>query len=101
MPQFTRSHLFILPHAEEYRALYGVSVEDVLLSLNHPDLHEGLAEGRYTAEKKFSDYSVYVYYYRTLPLQGDRDVTYAIVDFIGYAVEHDQIKIPLTSSGSR
>jgi hypothetical protein len=28
---------------------------------------------------------VYVYYYRTLPLNGKTDEVYAIVDFIGYS----------------
>ncbi len=90
MPQFPRDHVFILPHAQEYRRLYGVSVEQVLVCLNKPDLHEGLAEDHYTVEKLFNTHRVYVYYYLTLPLQGDRDEVYVIVDFIGYAPEDQQ-----------
>jgi hypothetical protein len=41
--------------------------------------------GRYTAEKTFGTHRVYVYYYRTLPLNSKADEVYAIVDFIGYS----------------
>ncbi len=87
MPQFPRDHVFILPHAEEYRRLYDVSVEQVLLCLNEPDLREGLAEDHYTVEKSYAGQRIYVYYYLTLPLQGERDETYVIVDFVGYTPE--------------
>ncbi len=85
MLPFTTDHVFILPHAEEYRALYSISLKQVLETLNHPDTHEGLTTGRYTAEKTFGKHRVYVYYYRTLPLNGKTDEVYAVVDFIGYA----------------
>ncbi len=85
MLPFTTDHVFILPHAAEYRALYSISHKQVLETLNHPDTHEGLTTGRYTAEKTFGKHRVYVYYYRTLPLNGKADEAYAIVDFIGYA----------------
>ena len=74
----------ILPHAEEYRVLYSIPLIQVLTTLNTPDIHEGLTTGRYTAEKAFGKHRVYVYYYRTLPLNGKADEVYAIVDFIGY-----------------
>jgi hypothetical protein len=85
MPRFTSDHVFILPHAEEYRVLYNIPVDQVLTTLNQPDIHEGLTTGRYTAEKTFSKHRVYVYYYRTLSLNGKTDEAYAIVDFIGYS----------------
>ena len=85
MPRFTTDHVFILPHAEEYRALYSIPLNQVLTTLNEPDTHEGLTTGRYTAEKTFGKHRVYVYYYRTLPLRGKTDEVYAIVDFIGYS----------------
>ena len=84
MPQFPRDHVFILPHAEEYRRFYGVSIKQVLECLNEPDLREGLAEEHYKTEKSFDGNCVYVYYYLTLPLQGKKDEAYVIVDFIGY-----------------
>lgn len=84
MRRFTKDHIFILPHAEEYRLLYGITIDELLLTLNAPDTHEGLAEDHYTSEKAFPTHRVYVYYYLTLPLQGERDEAYAIVDFIGY-----------------
>jgi hypothetical protein len=84
MPQFTKDHVFILPHTEEYRKFYNISIEDILLTLNKPEVHAGLSSDRYTVEKSFGPYRVYVYYYLTLPLQGDKDEAYAIVDFIGY-----------------
>src|SRR5438552_1053310 len=73
MRQFFHDHVFILPHAQEYRRLYGVSVEQVLSCLNEPDLREGLAEDHYTVEKMFDGYRLYVYYYLTLPLQRNKD----------------------------
>ncbi|MGZ6302416.1 MAG: hypothetical protein ACXWPG_09740 [Ktedonobacteraceae bacterium] len=65
--------------------LYSIPLRQVLATLNHPDTHEGLTTGRYTAEKTFGKHRVYVYYYRTLPLNGKADEAYAVVDFIGYA----------------
>jgi hypothetical protein len=85
MLHFTADHVFILPHAEEYRVLYSIPQDLVLTTLNNPDTHEGLTTGRYTAEKTFGKHRVYVYYYRTLPLNGKADEVYAIVDFIGYS----------------
>ncbi len=57
--------------------------------LNHPDTHEGLTTGRYTAEKTFDTHRAYVYYYRTLPLRGKSNQVYAVVDFIGYTAADD------------
>lgn len=89
MCQFTTDHIFILPHAEEYRWLYDIPLDDLLHTLNTPDTHEGLAADHYTNEKAFPGYRVYVYYYLTLPLQGGRDEAYAVVDFIGYTSSAD------------
>ncbi len=85
--QFTKDHIFILPHAEEYRRFYDVSIDHLLETLNAPDVHEGLADSRYTNEKTFPVHRLYVYYYLTLPLHGKRDEAYAIIDFIGYSEE--------------
>ena len=85
MSHFTTDHVFILPHAEEYRVFYSIPLKQVLETLNHPDTHKGLMTGRYTTEKSFGTHRVYVYYYRTLPLNGKADEVYAIVDFIGYS----------------
>ncbi len=90
MRAFTRDHVFILPHADEYRRFYDLRMEDVLMCLNAPDTHEGLANERYTAEKQVGDHQIYVYYYRTLPLCGNSNEYYAIVDFIGYSAADDQ-----------
>jgi hypothetical protein len=84
MLPFTTDHVFILPHAEEYRTLYCIPLKQVLETLNHPDTHEGLTTGRYMAEKIFGAHRVHIYY-ETLPLNGKGDEVYAIVDFIGYA----------------
>ncbi len=62
MPPFTTDHVFILPYAEEYRALYSIPQDIVLTTLNTPDTHEGLTTGRFTAEKTFGKHRVYVYY---------------------------------------
>jgi hypothetical protein len=82
---FTTDHVFILPHAEEYRAFYSIPLKQVLQTLNIPDTHEGLTTGRFIAEKAFGKHRVYVYYFRTLPLNGKTDEVYAIVDFIGFS----------------
>lgn len=49
MPSFQKDHMFILPHADEYRRFYDISIQDVLSCLNTPDTHEGLATDHYTA----------------------------------------------------
>ena len=92
--RFTKDHIFILPHAEQYRWFYDVSIDQLLETLNTPDTHEGLADSRYTNEKAFADHRLYVYYYLTLPLQGKRDEAYAVIDFIGYSEEEDLAKVP-------
>ena len=83
MHTFPNDHVIILPHAEEYREAYDISLDELVLTLNEPDVHEGLSDDRYTVEKSFASHRVYVYYYRTLPLQGKQDELYAIVDFVG------------------
>lgn len=52
LPAFDRHHVVILPHAEEYRRLYEVRIEEMLTCLNAPDPSEGLADEHYTAEKQ-------------------------------------------------
>lgn len=89
MPEITRDHIFILPHSEEYRRFYDISLNDLLETLNTPDTHEGLPEGRYTNEKTFDTKHVFVHYYLTYPLLGDKDEVYAIIDFVGYASRED------------
>jgi hypothetical protein len=86
MPRFTKDHIFILPQAEEYRKFYKVTIADVLSCLNEPH-HNGMATDHYIAEKSVNGSRLFVYYYLTLPLQGKKDETYAIVDFIGLAEE--------------
>jgi hypothetical protein len=93
MLHFNSQHIFILPQAEEYRRFYDIPLEHILSTLNEPDIHEGLATGHYTAEKAFPTHQVYVYYYLTLPLQGDKDEAYAIVDFIGYTNQEDHLNV--------
>jgi hypothetical protein len=85
----TKDHIIILPHAEEYRHLYDISVEDVLLCLNEPDAHEGLATDLYTAEKNINSHCIYIYYYKTFPLRAKPNEVYAIIDFIGYSTDED------------
>lgn len=84
MPKFTQDHVIILPHAQEYVRLYDIGSADILQTLNEPEVQEGLAQGRYTVEKNIGDRRIYVYYYRTLPLQSKNNSTYAIVDFVGF-----------------
>ena len=85
MHKFTKNHVIILPHAEVYRDVYTISLDDVVLTLNEPELHEGLSDDRYTVEKTTGRNRVYIYYYQTFPLQGKPDELYAIVDFIGFS----------------
>src|SRR5207245_171742 len=85
MLQFATDHVFILPHAEAYRRLYDISLADILLTLNKPEVREGLADDHYTVERSFQGCRVYLYYYVTFPLHGKKSEVYAIVDFIGYA----------------
>ena len=51
MQQFTKEHVIILPHAEEYRDTYSIPLAEVLLTLNEPELAECVSNDRYTAEK--------------------------------------------------
>jgi hypothetical protein len=85
MPTFAKDHVIILPHAEDYRDTYSVSLSEVLATLNAPELHEGLANERYTAEKTIGKRRVYLYYYQTLPLQALQNQLYAIIDFVGFS----------------
>ena len=62
MSTFAKDHIIILPHAEDYRDSYSVSLSEVLATLNDPELHEGLANERYTAEKIIGKRRIYLYY---------------------------------------
>ena len=50
----------LLPYAEEYRRFYDVSLDEVLLTLNEPETHEGLSEDHYTVEKTYGTHRVYL-----------------------------------------
>src|SRR5438105_9201357 len=78
MLHFPTDHMFILPHAEEYRKFYSISLKEVLATLNKPDLHEGLTTDYYTSEKQFRTHRVYVYYLTIPLLQASKDEAYAI-----------------------
>ncbi len=84
MHQFPTDHVIILPHAEAYRDMYTISLDEVVLTLNEPEVHEGLSDDRYTVEKTIGERRIYLYYYQTFPMQGTQDELYAIVDFIGF-----------------
>jgi hypothetical protein len=90
MKRFTKDHIFILPHAEEYRRFFDVSIEQVLDCLNNPERNEGLATDHYTAEKSLKKRRLYVYYYLTYPLYATGEEAYAIVDFIGSTEKADR-----------
>jgi hypothetical protein len=85
MQTFTKAHVIILPHAEEYRDSYNISLSEVILTLNEPHLREGLSNERYTAEKTIGNRRIYLYYYLTLPLQAQDHELYAIIDFVGFS----------------
>lgn len=85
MITFSKDHVVILPHAEEYRETYDISVDEVLDTLNDPEVHVGVSEGRDTVEKTIGKRRVYIYFYKTLPLQGKPGELYAIVDFVGFS----------------
>ena len=85
MQTFSEDHVIILPHAEEYRDIYNINLNEVLLTLNKPELHEGLSNDHFTVEKTIGTKRIYMYYYQTLPLQAKPDELYAIVDFVGFS----------------
>jgi hypothetical protein len=85
MQQFTKEHVIILPHVEEYRDTYTITLSEVLLTLNEPELNEGLANERYTAEKTIGKRRIYLYYYQTFPVQAQHNGLYAIIDFVGFS----------------
>ena len=85
MPKFAKDHVIILPHTEDYRDSYNISLADVLATLNEPELHEGLSHERYTAEKTIGKRRIYLYYYQTVPLQAQPDERYAVIDFVGFS----------------
>jgi hypothetical protein len=85
MQTFSKDHIILLPHADEYRDTYNVSLSEVVLTLNEPELHEGLSNERYTAEKTIGKRRIYLYYYQTLPLQAQQNELYAIIDFVGFS----------------
>ena len=85
MQPFPKAYVIILPHAEEYRDTYNITLSEVLTTLNEPELHEGLSNERYTAEKTIGKRRIYLYYYQTLPLQAQQHERYAIIDFVGFS----------------
>ena len=85
MQTFAKDHVIILPHAADYRDTYNISLDEVVLTLNEPELHEGLSNDRYTAEKTIGKRRIYLYYYQTLPLQAHQNELYAIIDFVGFS----------------
>ena len=85
MHTFAKDHVIILPHAEDYRDSYTISLSEGLSTLNEPELHEGLANERYTAEKTIGTRRIYLYYYRILPIQAQDHELYAIIDFVGFS----------------
>jgi hypothetical protein len=85
MHKFSKDHVIILPHAEDYRDVYNINLDEVVLTLNEPELHEGLSDERYTVEKTIGTRRVYIYYYQTLPLQAKPNELYAIIDFVGFS----------------
>ena len=85
MQTFTKDHVILLPHAEEYRDSYTISLPEVVLTLNEPELHEGLSNERSTVEKTIGKRRIYLYYYQTLPLQAQHNERYAIIDFVGFS----------------
>lgn len=82
MHKFSKDHVIILPHAEAYRDVFTVTLDEIVLTLNEADLHEGLTNDKYTVEKTIGKKHIYIYYYQTSPLQGKQDELYAIVDFV-------------------
>jgi len=85
MPTFAKDHVIILPHAEEYRDTYNLTLSEVLSTLNEPELHEGLSNEHFTAEKTIGKRRIYLYYYQTVPLQAQPHERYAIIDFVGFS----------------
>ena len=85
MQQFTKEHVIILPHAEQYRDTYTIPLSEVLLTLNEPELTEVLVNDRYTAEKTIGKRRIYLYYYQTLPVQAQDHELYAVIDFVGFS----------------
>jgi hypothetical protein len=85
MPTFAKDHVIILPHAEDYRDSFNISLDEVLATLNESELHEGLSNERYTVEKTIGKRRIYLYYYQTLPLQTQQNELYAIIDFVGFS----------------
>jgi hypothetical protein len=85
MPTFASDHVIILPHAEDYRDSYNITLSEVLATLNEPELHEGVSNERYTAEKTIGKRRIYLYYYQTVPLLAQPHERYAIIDFVGFS----------------
>ena len=85
MQTFPKDHVILLPHAEEYRDSYTISLPEVVRTLNEPELHEGVSNERSTVEKTIGKRRIYLYYYQTLPLQAQHNERYAIIDFVGFS----------------
>jgi hypothetical protein len=82
MTRFRKTHVFILPHAEEYRQHYHVSFDEILLTLNEPEEEEKVFDDRCSATRTFGNRRVMIDFYITLPLQIEQDSVYAIIDFV-------------------
>jgi hypothetical protein len=83
MQTFPKHHIILLPHAEEYRAFYKITLNEIGEVLSAPETVAGLSDSRYTAEKTLGKKRIAVFYYQTLPMNGRPDEPYAVVDFIG------------------
>ncbi|SRR6266567_4354688 len=98
MRQFTKDHIFILSHADEYRRFIDVSIKQVLDCLNALEKSVGLATDHYTAEKALKPRRLHVYYYLTYPLHTIDTEAFAIVDFIGCTETEDRRARPPKTS---
>ncbi len=85
MYKFPEDHIIIIPHTQEYMEGYGVTMSEVVQTLNEPDVHEGLSDDRYTVEKTIGKRRIYIYYYHIVPTTYGEKVDeqpFAIVDFV-------------------
>jgi hypothetical protein len=91
MHRFTRDQLFILPLAKRYCDVYGVSIDDILTTLNQPDRFKGMATGRFSAGKQLQDTYLYVDYYLTYPMSTTDATPCAVIDSLGCTKQQQRI----------